>query len=170
MADHFALEVVTPEKVLVAAPAVSISLRTSGGSLAIMPGHAPFVGDVIAGAVNVDREDAEPIRLAVHGGYVQVETGRGVADGVAGVGDGPIAGVSTRVTLIVGVAELAEDIDVARAETAKADATARLEQLRSAGARSDAAEDSRAEQERAMAEADLARADLRLAVTGVNGS
>jgi len=165
MGDKFALEVVTPEQVLLACAATSVSLRTSGGSLAVLAGHAPFVGDVLPGRIRVELEDAEPVLLAVHGGYVQVDTSRGAA--VEGVGDGPIAGVSTRVTLIVGVAELAESIDVPRAEAARADAQARLDALRSAGSRTEPGDESRIALEAKAAEADLARAELRLEVAGV---
>ena len=163
MVDTFALEVVTPEKVLLAAAATSLSLRTSGGSLAVLPGHAPLVGDVLAGEVRIERPDAEPLRLAVHGGFVQVETARGAADGFEGVGDGPISGVSTRVTLLVGVAELSDDIDVPRAEAARSDAQARLDSLRGG-----AAEDGSVDRAQAAAQGDLARAELRLEVAGVS--
>lgn len=168
MADTFALEVVTPERVLLAAAATSISLRTSGGSLAVLAGHAPLVGDVLPGEVRVERADGETLRLAVHGGFIQVETARGAAAGFEGVGDGPISGVSTRVTLLAGVAEIATEIDTARAEAARADAQSRLDALKSAG-RADS-DGGPGDLELAAAEADLARAELRLAVTGVTAS
>ncbi|MEI7779674.1 MAG: hypothetical protein WCJ42_09625 [Actinomycetes bacterium] len=170
MADTFALEVVTPERVLVAAAATAVSLRTSGGSMTVLAGHAAFVGDLISSEVRVDRVDEEPLRMAIHGGYVQVDTGRGAVEGVAGVGDGPISGVSTRVTLVVGVAELATDIDVPRAEAAKADAQSRLDALRAGASRTDSSEEARIDLDVQAAEADLARAELRLQVAGVSVS
>jgi len=166
MAHSLALEVLTPEQTLLAGAVTAVSLRTSGGSLTVLPGRAPFVGDIVPGEVRVEREDASAVRVAVHGGYVQVDTRRGAASGLAGGEDGPIAGVSTRVTLLVGIAELAEDIDLPRAEAARADAQARLDQLRAAGTRGGDTADAGvvADLERAEAEQALARAELRIAV------
>jgi F0F1-type ATP synthase epsilon subunit len=169
MADTFALEVLTPEQVLLAAAATAVVLRTSGGALTVLAGHASFVGDVVPGEVRVELEDAVTARMAVHGGYLQVDTGRGVAAGLAGDGDGPITGVSTRVTLLAGVAEFAEQIDVARAELARSDALAQLEQLRATGrgggdAAELAADATSAELERELTQQALRRAELRLQV------
>ncbi len=129
-----------------------------------MPGHAPFVGDVVAGEVKVEQPDGTVVRLAVHGGFVQVDTRAGAADGGDDVGDGPIAGLSTRVTVLAGVAELVDDIDVARAEAARTEAQTRLDQLRSSGARDDAA--AAADVEIEQLERALARADVRLRLAG----
>jgi F0F1-type ATP synthase epsilon subunit len=74
----------------------------------------------------------------VHGGFLQVDTSPGAAEGLA-EGDGPLPGLSTRVTVLAGVAELAEEIDVPRAERAKEAAAQRVAELssgRGAGRRS----------------------------------
>lgn len=164
MADALALEVVTPEQTLLAGAASAVVLRTSEGSLTVLPGHAPFVGDVLAGEVKVEQPDGAVVRLAVHGGFVQVETGAGVADGVEGVGDGPIAGLSTRVTLLAGIAELVDAIDVARAEAARTVALARLDQLRAGAGRDDAS--GAVGVEIAQLESAVERADIRLRLAG----
>lgn len=111
-----ALSVVTPEEVLVETEATAVVLRSSDGDLTVLDGHTPLVTDVVPGQVRVETEGSPALRLAVHGGYLQVETGRG-PDG----GDR-----RTRVTLLAGTAERAGDIDVARAERAKAEAEAEL--------------------------------------------
>ncbi len=168
MADALALEVVTPEQTLLAGAAHAVVLRTSEGSLTVLPGHASFVGDVVAGEVKVEQPDGNVVHLAVHGGFVQVDTRAGAADGVDDVGDGPIAGLSTRVTVLAGVAELVDDIDVARAEAARAEAQTRLDQLRSSGTRDDAG--AAADVEIAQLERAVARADVRLRLAGGGSS
>ena len=166
MADALALEVVTPEQTLLAGAAHSVVLRTSEGSLTVLPGHAPFIGDVVAGEVKVEQADGEVVRLAVHGGFVQVDTSAGAADGVEGVGDGPITGLETRVTVLAGVAELVSEIDVARAEAARTQAQARLDQIRSGSSRDADAAGGTIDVEAAMLESAIARADVRLKLAG----
>ncbi len=97
----------------------------------------------------------------MHGGFVQVDTSPGAAAGLA-EGDGPLPGLSTRVTILAGVAELAEEIDVPRAELALEAASQRISEL--GGGRGPASED--LEEDVALAEMQgaLARAELRLAV------
>ena len=62
------------------------------------------------------------MRVAVHGGFTQVEQGVPLDD------DGDATG--TRVTLLIGVAELAEEIDVDRARVALEAAEARVGRTR----------------------------------------
>jgi F-type H+-transporting ATPase subunit epsilon len=164
MADALALEVVTPEQTLLAGAASAVVLRTSEGSLTVLPGHAPFVSDVVAGEVKVEQPDGAVVRLAVHGGFLQVETSADAAAGVEGVGDGPISGLSTRVTVLAGVAELVDAIDVPRAEAARTAALARLDQLKAAGGREDAT--GGADVEISQLEGAIERADVRLRLAG----
>jgi F-type H+-transporting ATPase subunit epsilon len=164
MADLMAVDVVTPEQTLVTGPAARVALRTSDGSMTVLPGHAPFVGYVLPGPVTVESPDGVETHLAVHGGFLQIDTSRDAAAGVEGVGDGPIAGLSTKVTLLIGIAERFEDIDLARAEAARDGAIARLEQLRSA--KRDESGTVVADQEIQELEEALARAELRLSRVG----
>ena len=166
MADALALEVLTPEQTLLAGAAHAVVLRTSEGTMTVLPGHAPFIGDVVPGEVKVEQADGEVVRLAVHGGFVQVDTSAGAAHGVDEVGDGPISGLQTRVTVLVGVAELVSEIDVARAEASRTQSQARLEQIRSAGSRDADAAGSTVDVEAAMLESAIARADVRLKLAG----
>ena len=169
MADGvFGVEVVTPEQSLVAGGASSVVLATSEGALTVLDGHTPLVGDVVPGQVKVDLADGTLLRLAVHGGFVQVDTSPGAAEGLA-EGDGPLPGLSTRVTLLVGIAELSEEIDVPRAERAREVAAQRVAELKSgrSGGASDLPEGAEAP-DLALREAEeaLARAELRLLVAG----
>jgi F0F1-type ATP synthase epsilon subunit len=92
---------------------------------------------------------------------VQVDTSPGAAEGLA-EGDGPLPGLSTRVTVLAGVAERAEEIDAERAERARETSAQRLSDL-NAG-RGVQGEDVEVDVEVSEAEGALARAELRLAV------
>ncbi len=165
MADGvFGVEVVTPEQSLVAGGATSVVLATSEGALTVLDGHTPLVGDVVPCEVAVEQPDLPLLRLAVHGGFIQVDTSPGAAEGLA-EGDGPLPGLSTRVTVLAGIAELAEEIDVPRAEQARDAATQRVNELR-AGRGPVAEGEGADEADVALLEAEgaLARAELRLAV------
>ncbi len=172
MADgQFQLQVVSPEEKLLDAGAVAVVLRSSDGDLTILDGHTDLITDVVSTEVRVDQPEGEAIRLAVHGGFLQVETGDLEAKGV----EGTAADRATRVTLLAGIAERAEDIDVARAEQAKSAAEARIEELRSSGrTRAEGAEDAPLtpeDVELASAEGALARAELRISVgSGPSGA
>jgi F-type H+-transporting ATPase subunit epsilon len=160
----FGVEVVTPEQSLFAGGATAIVLATSDGALTVLDGHTPLVGDVVPCELKLEQADGGALRLAVHGGFLQVDTSPGAAEGLA-EGDGPLPGLSTRVTVLAGVAELADEIDVPRAELARDSASQRVSEL--AMGRGPAAEGEsagEADVARAEAESALARAELRLAV------
>ncbi len=126
--DVFGLEVVTPEQPLFAGGATSVVMATSDGALTVLDGHTPLVGDVVPCLLRVEQADGATLHMAVHGGFVQVDTSPGAAEGLA-EGDGPLPGLSTRVTVLAGIAELAEEIDVPRAEAARDAATQRVADL-----------------------------------------
>jgi F-type H+-transporting ATPase subunit epsilon len=168
MADGvFGVEIVTPEQSLFAGGATSIVLATSEGALTVLDGHTPLVGDVVHCEVKVEQADATLVRLAVHGGFLQVDTSPGAAEGLAD-GDGPLPGLSTRVTVLAGVAELATEIDVSRAEEARERAAQRLGELGSG--RGPVSEEAEEDLELADAEGALARAELRIAVAADNAA
>jgi F-type H+-transporting ATPase subunit epsilon len=168
MADGvFGVEIVTPEQSLFAGGATSIVLATSEGDLTVLDGHTPLVGDVVHCEVKVEQAEGTLVRLAVHGGFLQVDTSPGAAEGLAD-GDGPLPGLSTRVTVLAGVAELASEIDVPRAEEARERAAQRVSELGSG--RGQAAEEAVEDLELADAEGALERAELRLAVAADNAA
>ena len=169
MADGvFGVEVVTPEQSLYAGGARSVVLATSEGDLTVLDGHTPLVGDVVPTEVKVEEADGTLVRLAVHGGFLQVDTSPGAAEGLA-EGDGPLPGLSTRVTVLAGIAELADEIDVARAEQARDKATQRVTDLQ-AGRGVAAGEEIEADVELSEAQGSLNRAELRLAVAAGEAS
>jgi F-type H+-transporting ATPase subunit epsilon len=170
MADTnlFTVSLVTPERVLVTGLASEVILRTAEGDVTFLAGHTPLVGTVEPGVVRVVRDEGEDDRVAVHGGFVQVE------QGVVGDDGEPIAS-GTRVTLLIGVAELAGEIDVDRARVALEAAEARVAELggtagRAAGSGSGTGEDEQPDAELVEAEAELLRAQVRLQAVDATAS
>ncbi len=124
------VEVVSPEQVLWTGEASMVVARTAGGGeIGFLPGHAPFIGALDVAAVRVIQEGGDEA-IAVHGGFVEVS--------------------HDKLTVLSDMAELASQIDVARAEAARADAEARLKRV---PGDPDAARD-------------LRKADVRLQVAG----
>jgi F-type H+-transporting ATPase subunit epsilon len=159
----FGVEVVTPEEALLAGGASSVVLTTSGGDMTVLDGHTSLIADVVPCLVRVEQPDGTEARLAVHGGFLQVDTSPGAAEGLA-EGDGPLPGMSTRVTVLAGVAEMADEIDVIRAEQAKEAATQLVADLRAGRSPVDEGENEDPDVALQEAEKALARAELRLAV------
>ena len=167
MAEHaMGVEVVTPEAALFRGPATLVVASTSEGDFSVMADHAELIGDVVPGVVRIEADGQDPVTILIHGGFVQVTTADGAATGIVeGVGEGDR---STRVAILASIAEPAHEIDKPRAERAKAEAEARLAELRSSSNRS--ADDNGvgdALLDLAQAEADLARAELRLGTSAV---
>jgi len=156
MADEslFQINLVTPERNLFNGMASEVILRTGEGDVTFLAGHTPLVGTVLPGVVRVVRPEGDDVRIAVHGGFTQVEqniTFDGDEDGATG----------TRVTLLIGVAELAEEIDVDRARVALEAAEARVGELGGTGNRTPA-EGEVVDPELVEAESAARRAQVRM--------
>ena len=93
------VELVSPEKILYSGEAEMVVCRTTEGEIAFLTGHAPFVGALGVGPVKIRTTEGTDQRAAVHGGFVEVS--------------------HNRVTILSDVAEMADQIDLLRAETAK---------------------------------------------------
>jgi F-type H+-transporting ATPase subunit epsilon len=158
MADdaQFQINLVTPERILLTGVATEVMLRTGDGDATFLAGHTPLVGSVKPGVVRVVRPDGEVVRVAVHGGFTQVETDVPVTD------DGAAEGAtSSRVTVLAAVAELAEEIDVDRARVALEAAEAKVAELGGAANRTPV-EGEEADPELVEVEAAVVRAQVRL--------
>ena len=156
MADDslFQINLVTPERILFNGMASEVVLRTGEGDVTFLAGHTPLVGTVLPGVVRVVRPESDDVRIAGHGGFTQVEQNiafDGDDDGVTG----------TRVTLLIGVAELAEEIDVDRARVAREAAEARVGELGGTVSRTPI-EGETVDPELVEAEAAVRRAQVRL--------
>jgi F-type H+-transporting ATPase subunit epsilon len=103
------VEVVSPERVLFSGEATMVITRTlGGGEIAFLPGHAPFLGALTENHTRIFLVDGSTLDLAVHAGFVEVS--------------------DNSVAILSDIAELGPDIDVARAEAARARAEERIRQ------------------------------------------
>ncbi|MFM8553039.1 MAG: ATP synthase F1 subunit epsilon [Acidimicrobiales bacterium] len=124
------VEVVSPERVLFSGDATQVITRTlMDGEIAFLPGHAAFLGALTENHTRIYLADGGIQNLAVHLGFVEVG--------------------ADHVTILSDSAELEQDIDLARAQTARARAE---EQLR--------------KEHSTEVEAELRRAHARIAAAG----
>ena len=100
------VELVSPERILFSGEAEMVIARTSGGDIAFLTGHAPFVGVLGIGVVTIQLTGSQREHAAVHGGFVEVR--------------------DNRVIILSDVAELSDHIDVERAREAQERAEERL--------------------------------------------
>jgi F-type H+-transporting ATPase subunit epsilon len=99
------LEIVTPDRALVAEQVDEVEVPGSGGYFGVLPGHAPLLASLQVGELWY-RKGHEKHYLAIAFGFVEV--------------------LPEKVTVLAQIAERAEDIDLRRAEQAKARAEERL--------------------------------------------
>jgi F-type H+-transporting ATPase subunit epsilon len=105
--------IVDPEKELWSGEADFVVARSADGEIGILPGHAPFLGVLRFARLKVE-SGGEEIIFAVHGGFIEMK--------------------DNRLSVLARKAEIASDIDVARARNA-------LERAREAAAAEDAEQD-----------------------------
>lgn len=105
--ENIELEVVTPERHVLTEKVESVEMPGRDGYLGILPGHAPLLTELGIGLLTYRKGDASKI-LTVIQGYAEV--------------------LPDRVVVLAELSERAEEIDVARAETAAAKAQAKLAQ------------------------------------------
>ena len=127
------VELVSPERVAYTGEAKMVICRTTTGDIAFLPGHVPFIGVLATHFVRVLLVEGGEQVIAVPQGFVEVS---------------PPEDGDTRVTILSDVCELAETIDVPRAQEAKSRAQAALA----------------ADAEDVEAAAALRRAEVRLSV------
>lgn len=67
------VDIVAVERKVWSGKATFIFTRTTAGEIGIFPRHVPVVAELVEDAmVRVDREGEEPLRLAIHGGFLSV--------------------------------------------------------------------------------------------------
>ncbi|MBI2765486.1 MAG: F0F1 ATP synthase subunit epsilon [Chloroflexi bacterium] len=129
------VEIVTAERVVRTERGVDVLIAPgSEGQLAILPRHAALMTTLDAGEL-IFRRGAEEAPFAITGGFMEV--------------------LRDRVTILADAAEAAEEIDIARAEAARARAEERLRRAREQGGR---------DVDTARAQAALQRSIMRLKV------
>ena len=99
MAETIELEIVTPEKLLVREPADDVQIPGKAGYLEVLPGHAPLITELMIGEITY-KHGGTTERLSVAWGFAEV--------------------LPDKVTILAQTAERAQDIDVKRAQEAKA--------------------------------------------------
>jgi F-type H+-transporting ATPase subunit epsilon len=134
MAATIQLEIVTPERLVVQEAVDDITMPGKAGYLGILPGHAPLITEIAVGEITY-HSSGQTRRLSVAWGFAEV--------------------LPDKVTILAETAEKAEDIDLARAESAKQKAET---ELKKAGAEGNP-----------DAQAALDRANARLDVAGKKG-
>jgi F-type H+-transporting ATPase subunit epsilon len=134
MAESIQLEIVTPDRLVVNDTADEVTIPGKTGYLGVLPGHAPLITELAVGEIAY-RNSGQTKRLAVAWGFAEV--------------------LPTKVTILAETAEKAEEIDVARAQSAKERAEAELSKAGVAGS--------------PEAQAALDRAKARLEVAGKQG-
>jgi F-type H+-transporting ATPase subunit epsilon len=106
MADAIELEIVTPERLLVHEQVESVEIPGKAGEIGVLPGHAPLITELTIGEISYK-----------HGG---ISEHLSVAWGFAEI-------LPQKVTILAQTAERPQDIDVKRAQEAKARAEAALQ-------------------------------------------
>jgi len=99
------LEIVTPDRSVVTERVDEVELPGAEGYFGVLPGHTPLLATLKVGELWY-RKSGEKLYLSIAFGFAEV--------------------LPDRVTVLAGVAERSEDIDVARAEAAKKRAEERV--------------------------------------------
>jgi F-type H+-transporting ATPase subunit epsilon len=94
MAEKIQLEVVTPERRVLAEPVDMVTVPGLGGELGILPGHTPLISQLQTGVLAYV-QDGKSFQLHVSGGFVEVR--------------------DDHVSVLAEVAERPDEIDAARA-------------------------------------------------------
>jgi F-type H+-transporting ATPase subunit epsilon len=98
MAEKIQLEVVTPERRVLAEPVDMVTVPGMGGELGILPGHTPLISQLQTGVLTYVQE-GKSHPLHVSGGFVEVR--------------------DDHVSVLANIAELPEEIDAARAKLSR---------------------------------------------------
>jgi len=105
MPDTFTLEIVTPAREIVRQTVTEAQIPVRGGYIGVMPGHTPLLAEMGVGELSYQMGNRAHFCTAI-GGFVEV--------------------LADRVIVLADSAELAEEIDVPRAEAARDRAQKRL--------------------------------------------
>jgi F-type H+-transporting ATPase subunit epsilon len=110
MANAIHLDILTPEKVVFSDSIETVTAPGSLGEFGVLPGHAALITTLEIGEVVIKKDNRE-YWLAISGGFAEVG--------------------NDKVTILAEAAELAQEIDIKRAEAAKIQAEEKLKSLSS---------------------------------------
>ena len=105
MAEIFRVEIITPDRIFFEGEAEFLEFTTAAGDVGIYAKHIPMTTVLAPGRVSIHKDGEETV-AAVHSGFAEI------------LGD--------KVTLLAEIAEWPDEIDVSRAEAAKARAEEHL--------------------------------------------
>ncbi len=106
----FQLEIVTPEKTVYSGEVERLRAPGTEGGFGVLAGHHPMLASLSVGEMVFSEQEQGPRSIAIGGGFAEVQR--------------------DRVTVLAETAELAQEIDVTRAEAARDRARERLAQKR----------------------------------------
>ncbi len=104
-------KIATPEKVVYEDEINQVSIPTTSGEVTILPNHIPLVSVLQAGELKITDKNGEHV-LAVAGGFLEVRE-------------------NNEIVILADNAERAEEIDLERAEEARARAEKEIEEFKS---------------------------------------
>ncbi len=128
----FILTIITPQRQVYQEPVNMVIVQTADGEIGVLAGHIPLVAPLAIGPMRIKTADGER-KAAISEGFIEIS--------------------SQGVLLLCETAEMAEEIDIARAESARQRAQSRLQ-------------DKKAGIDFTRAQAALQRALVRLKVAG----
>lgn len=105
MAENFQLQIITPDRVFYEGEASMVEFTSVDGEMGVYKHHIPLTTVLAPGVVTITEENGKK-DAAIHAGFVQI------------LGD--------KVTFLAEIAEWPDEIDIARAQAAKARAEERL--------------------------------------------
>ncbi|TKA09676.1 F0F1 ATP synthase subunit epsilon [Actinacidiphila oryziradicis] len=92
------VELVAADRSVWSGEATLVVARTESGDIGIMPGHQPLLGVLQSGPVTIRTSEGGTVVAAVHDGFISF--------------------ADNKLSILAEIAELADEIDVARAERA----------------------------------------------------
>jgi F-type H+-transporting ATPase subunit epsilon len=93
-------EIVTPERVVFRTEVKQVTVPTRAGEITVLPYHIPLVSALVAGVIEIVTATGDREIISVSGGFLEV--------------------LKDKVVILADTAERAEEIDIKRAEEARA--------------------------------------------------
>lgn len=93
-------EVVTPERVVLKENIRQVTVPTRSGEITVLPNHMPLVSVLKPGVIELEKENGETEVMSVSGGFIEV--------------------LKNKVVILADTAERAQELDLIRAEEARA--------------------------------------------------
>ncbi|MBL4695932.1 MAG: F0F1 ATP synthase subunit epsilon [Rhizobiaceae bacterium] len=125
MADSFAFEFVSPEKLLLSGDALEVQIPGMDGEFVVMAHHAPVMSTIKPGVVDVKMADGENTKFFVRGGFADVSANglTVLAEYAVNLEDLDLAEIDQHIT------NLKEDVADADTDEKRNKAQAALDQL-----------------------------------------